>query len=86
MLSIQIENLVSVELWKIVVLEHVQNALQSAIEQVSSYTTLLILLYLLSSRWSIIRGRWYAEHVCMACLYLSELLIDDEAIDLLSEG
>ena len=83
MLLIQVKNLVSVELWKVVVLEHVQNALQSAIEQVPSDTALLVLLYLLSSRWCIICGRWYAEHVCMACLYLSELLIDDEAIDLL---
>ena len=57
MLLIQVKNLVSVELWKVVVLEHVQNALQSAIEQVPSDTTLLVLLYLLSSRWSIICGR-----------------------------
>ena len=71
MLLIQVKNLVSVELWKVVVLEHVQNALQSAIEQVPSDTTLLVLLYLLSSRWSIICRRGYAEHVCMAYLYLS---------------
>ena len=82
MLAIKVLDLISVELWHIVVLKYVEDSFECLIEQVTADPTLLVLL---SCGW-IIWSRWHSLHILVPCHDLLELLIDDEAGDLLSEG
>ena len=79
-LPVQRQNLILVELWHVVVLEHVEDALERAVEEVAPDPRLLVLLDLFWRRALRAAATFgYLLHLKEAGLDLLKLFVDDQA-------